>query len=438
MDRIGRLSQAARMDAPAPKPQMTERGGGGVRGGGVGTTELVVMIAGLLALNALAIDVMLPALDDIAAALGLIADPAAASDNRQQLIIYAYIAGFGAPQIVYGPISDRFGRRGVLLVSLAFYTLVGATCMFARDFTMLLVLRFLQGIAASGVRVVAVSVVRDLFAGRGMARVMSLVMTIFMVVPILAPAIGQLVLLTSTWEWTFGILAVGGAFMFAWVWLRLPETLPEARRGALSWAGSFAAYASVFRDRTARGYMLASGVIFGALFAFIGAAEQIFTEVFGLEETFVLWFAGIALTLSAANFTNSRLVERFGMRRLSHAALVGFNLLSLALLVAMQVGGERLALFFPLFALIFACFGLIGSNFNALAMEPLGHIAGTASAAYGFATTTISSLIGYLIGSRYDGSVSPVVLGFFALGMVSLLIVRLTERSARRSLREAE
>ena len=261
-----------------------------------------------------------------------------------------------------------------------------------------------------------------------MAKIMSLVMTVFMVVPILAPSIGQLILFVAPWEWTFGVLSVAGLLLLGWCFIRLPETLPEANRQPLSLRSSASAYTQVLKSRVTFGYMAASGLIFGSLFAFIGAAEQIFTEVFRQEETFALWFAGIAMTLSAANFTNSRLVERFGMRRLSHGALVGFLCLSTLLVVALQVFGEHLALFFPLFALIFACFGLIGSNFNALAMEPLGKIAGTASAAYGFATTTLSSLVGWVIGSRYDGSAIPVITGFAVLGALSLAAVAITEK----------
>lgn len=395
---------------------------------GVGTGELVVMVAFLMALNALAIDVMLPALGEIAVAMNVVAQDAARSSNKQQLVIYAYVAGFGVPQLIFGPISDRFGRKPVLSFCLIAYSIVGAICMFAGSFTMLLAARFFQGVAASGVRVVAVSIVRDMFAGRGMARIMSLVMTIFMVVPILAPSIGQLVLFTGHWEWTFGVLVVAGIACFFWIQARLPESLPEERRRPLDWASSFAAYAEVFRNRSARGYMLAGGMIFGSLFAFIGSAEQIFTEVFGQERTFVLWFAGIAVTMSCANLTNSRLVERFGMRRMSHFALFGFIGFATLLLIVMRVFGEQLYLFFPLFALVFACFGFIGSNFNALAMEPLGHVAGSASAAFGFATTTLASLIGYTIGSQYDGSVIPVVTGFVVLGLSTLSIVAITER----------
>ncbi|MEL6782232.1 MAG: multidrug effflux MFS transporter [Pseudomonadota bacterium] len=389
---------------------------------GLTTPWFVVTIAALMALNALAIDVMLPALDDISDAMGV------AAGNDQQLVIYVYILGFGAPQIVFGPLSDRFGRRPILFISLLGYAAAGAVCAAAPTFSTLLAARFLQGVFASGCRVVAVSVVRDVFAGRQMARIMSLVMTLFMVVPILAPAIGQLILFTGPWRWIFAVLTIAGLGLLAWCALNLKETLPEAARQPLNVRASVLAYSEVLRNRVTAGYMIGSGVIFGSLFAFIGAAEQIITEVFGKEESFVLWFAGIAVALSAANFLNSTLVERIGMRRLSHFAVFGFTILSLALWAALTVFGERFEIFYPMFALIFACFGLVGSNFNALAMEPLGRIAGTASAAYGFATTTVSSLIGWLIGSRYDGSAIPVIWGFFVLGVICLIVVLITEQ----------
>lgn len=386
------------------------------------TAEFVVMIAGLMALNALAIDIMLPALDDIAATYAL------ADQNDQQLVIYAYIFGFGAPQLIWGPLSDRYGRRSVLFVALGGYALAGIGCVFAGSFSQLLALRFVQGIFASGSRVIAVSIVRDRFVGRGMARIMSLVMTIFMVVPIMAPGIGQLVLFVAPWQWTFGVLSIFGAVMLVWAYVRLPETLTRDARRPLSLRSSVSAYASVFRTRTTTGYIIASGVIFGALFAFVGSAEQVFTDVYGKEESFVLWFALVAMGLSLANFMNSRLVERYGMRRLSQFALCTFILTAVLLLILLHIFGERFAIFFPLFAIMFACFGLIGSNYNALAMEPLGDIAGTGSAASGFATTTFSSLLGWIIGSQYDGTSIPLITGFAVLGMLSLIVVAITER----------
>ncbi|MEM1149820.1 MAG: multidrug effflux MFS transporter [Pseudomonadota bacterium] len=388
----------------------------------MGTGEFVAMIAGLMALNALAIDVMLPALDDIAAALGV------ANANDQQLVIYAYIAGFGVPQLVWGPMTDRYGRRAIIFLGLIGYAITGLACMVAPSFGVLLAMRFCQGVFASACRVVAVSIVRDIFAGRGMARVMSLVMTIFMVVPILAPSIGQAILFVAPWEWTFGVLTLVALIILVWAWVRLPETLPEARRRPFNPGQTISNYRDVFRDPDTLGYMLASGVIFGSLFAFIGSSEQVMTEVFALGDSFVLWFAAVAGVLSIANFTNSRLVERVGMRRMSQGSLIAFIALGLILLVLMNTVGQEFALFFPLFALMFGCFGMIGSNFNAMAMESQGKIAGTASAAYGFFTTTLSSMIGWLIGRQYDGTVFPLIIGFVVLGLVCLAIVAFVEK----------
>jgi len=281
--------------------------------------ELVVMVASMMALNALAIDVMLPALGAIAR------DFAVAEPNDQQLVVVAYILGFGVPQLAWGPLSDRFGRRPVLFASLIGYTLTGLATVWAGSFAALLALRFGQGVFAAGCRVISVAVVRDLYAGRGMARIMSLVMTVFMVVPITAPALGQAVLLFAPWEAIFAVLAAAGFAMLAWTFLRLPETRAPADRGPLARREIAAAYALVVKTRTTFGYMLASGVIFGALFAFISTSEQIFREVFHQGENFVFWFGGIAMALSGANLLNARLVRRHGMRRLSHGALVGFT-----------------------------------------------------------------------------------------------------------------
>lgn len=392
-----------------------------------GRRELVVMIAGLMALNAFGIDIMLPALNQIAHAVGLTA-PGMESDNRQQMIIFSYVLGFGAPQIIWGPISDRFGRRGPLFVALVGYIITALACIVMRDFHALLAMRFAQGVFASGGRLVAVSIVRDLFAGRQMARFMSLVMTIFMVVPILAPGIGQIVLFIAPWEAIFFVLAVFGAIMLVWTWMRLPETLPESARQPLSMGAALAAYGEIVKSRVTFGYMCASGIIFGALFSFIASSEQIFREVFGQTETFAFWFAGIAGTLACANFLNSRIVEKVGMRRISQVALFLFTIGAAVLSLLTFVFGDHLYIFFPVFALCFGCFGLMGSNFSALAMEPLGKIAGTASAAYGFATTTVASLIGMAISSQYNGSTIPITIGFVCLGLASLVIILITER----------
>lgn len=381
-----------------------------------------MLVASLMALNALAIDMMLPAMATIAADLG------AHDSNDQQLIVVVYVLGFGIPHLVWGPLADRYGRRPVLFVSLIGYIAAACASAASQSFEQLLVARFVHGMFAAGGRVVAVAIVRDLYAGRGMARILSLVMTVFMVVPILAPMLGKAVLLLAPWRWIFAVLALAAAALLSWTALRLGETLPTEARRPFTLRSTFGSYLAVVRTRVTFGYMMASGVAFGALFSFIAASEQIFREVFGQGDNFVLWFAAIALALSAANFMNSRLVERFGMRRLSHLALVGFVLSSSLLATLMHVFGDVLWIFFPLFAVVFAFFGLIGANFNALAMHPLGDIAGTASAAFGFVTTSLSGVLGGLIGGAYDGTTGPLLWGFVALGLVSLMVVALTER----------
>jgi len=394
---------------------------------GLRKAELVAIVAGLMTLNAMAIDIMLPALSQIAAATGLTAN-GEANDNRQQLIIFAYVLGFGAPQLIWGPVTDRFGRRAPLFIGLAGYIAASLLCVLMRDFWALLAARFLQGLFSSGARTVASAVVRDLFAGRAMASFMSLVMTIFMIVPIIAPGLGQLILTFAPWEAIFVWLAVWGGLMLAWTWLRLPETLPVPARRPIDLASVTQAYLAVIRTPISLGYMAASGFIFGAMFAFIASSEQVFRQVFAKGESFALWFAGIAGMLALANFMNSRIVERIGMRRISHWALIVFTAISTGLAVFASAFGESFWVFFPLFAVAFGCFGLMGANFSALALEPLGRIAGTASAAYGFASTLVSSLLGMAIGARFDGTTVPLMAGFALLGAASLVIVLITEK----------
>ena len=389
----------------------------------ISTPEFVAMTAYLMALNALAIDVMLPAMSEIGRALN------APTENDAQLIVVIYMLGFGTSQLLWGPITDRFGRKGVLNLVLIGYVLASLGCTLAHNFETLLIWRFMLGVAAGGTRVIAVSVVRDLYVGRGMARIMSLVMTVFMVVPILAPLIGQTVLnFFHIWQSTFGILAIGGAIMLVWSHLRMPETRPPEKRTSIAPKAIFEAYATVFKTRLALGYMLASGVIFGALFAFISSSEQIFNDIFQTPETFVFWFAGIAAAMSVANFTNSRIVEKFGQRVISHAAMIGFTFFSVVLLIVTHVFGPNLYVFMFFFTLVFMNFGFMGPNFNSMAMEPLGRIAGTASALLGFASTTMAASIGGFIARQYDGTLIPVLMGYVGLGVVSLIIVFVTEK----------
>jgi len=384
--------------------------------------EFVGMMAALLALNALAIDTMLPALGQITETYNLV------DKNDQQLVIFSYVLGFGFPMLFFGPLSDRFGRKGLLQMCLLGFTVCGLLCMFASSFEMLLVLRFIHGVFSAGVRVIAGAIIRDLTAGRTMARIMSLVLTVFMIVPILAPAIGTAVMIFAHWTWTFGVLAIAGFMTFLWTQFRLPPTLPADMRQPLNMKHIGTSYMAVLKTRVCFGYMFASGIVFGALFAFIAASEQVFDEVFGVGDKFWIWFAVIASGLAVANLLNAKIVEQVGQRRISHTVLLCFIVFSVANVVAMHLMDQNFAIFITLFTLTFACFGMMGANFSSLAMEPLGKIAGTASAAYGFVTSTLAAWIGLVIARQFDGSVIPILMGFVVLGIVSLLIVMWTEK----------
>lgn len=386
------------------------------------TPELVAMVALFMALNAMGIDIMLPALPQIAHDFGV------RDSNDRQLVIIVYMLSFGVAQVFYGPLSDSYGRRPVMLWSTALYLLATLACVAAPSFTTFLIARAVQGAAAAAARIIAVAVVRDLMSGREMARVMSLSMMVFMIIPIVAPSIGQLVLLVAPWRWMFVFLALMALVVIAWTWFRLPETRPRELRTPLRLGSALMSYVAIARDRQALGYAIASAFLFGALMAYISSSQQIFAEHYAMGAMFPVAFASVAVTLSLAAFLNSRLVIRLGMQRIGHTALVGFTLLSAVHGLILLAGPEPLWLFLAILMLSMLLFGMIGSNFNAIVMEPLGGRAGAGAAFYGFFTTFGSALIGGFIARQYDGTPAPFILGSAAVGAIALLAVFVTER----------
>lgn len=388
----------------------------------ISQVEFVFMAALLMASNAMAIDIMLPAMADIGAAFSL------ATENDRQLVIIAYMLGFGVSQLFYGPLTDRFGRRRVLFVSLGCYVVTSIACAVSQSFEWLIIARIAQGTAAGGSRVIAVSVARDLYSGRRMAKVMSLVMIVFMVAPIAAPSIGQLLLFFTDWKGIFWALVLFGAGMFVWVLLRLPETLPPEKRRSLNPPSILRNYWEVLATREAAGYMAASGMLFASLMSYISSSEQLYHEVYGTGAMFPLWFAGAAAAMSVSNIINSRLVERFGMRRMSHGALLMFVAANgVHALFAIQ-GDVSFELFYGLVLVSFFAMGFQGPNYNAIAMEPLGHIAGSGAALIGFASSFVAASIGGLIARQFDGTTAPIFAGNFAVAFIALLIILWTER----------
>lgn len=390
----------------------------------LGYVEFVAMIALLMALNAAAIDVYVPALQDIGTALGV------ADENRRQFVITAYVIGFGGAQIIYGPLSDRFGRRKILFAGLGIYLAGAVAAVFVPTFEALLLTRLIQGIGAAATRVIATSVVRDRFSGARMASVMSLVMMVFMVMPVLAPNLGSIVLAFGTWRELSGFMVLVGMIALVWTWARLPETLDPANRRALRLKPVAEAFGIVLTNRIAFCYTLAMASFFGALFAFIGQAEQIYTGIYGIGAHFTVYFSLVALFMAASSFANSRLVARFGIRRLSHGALLGFiAVAALHLALAISYGGATpFPLFLTLFILMMCCFGFVPTNFNAMAMEPLGRVAGVASSVIGAAQTLGGGLLGATVGYLYDGTLIPLLAGFMGLASVSLICVLIAEK----------
>lgn len=391
---------------------------------GMGKVEFIALMALLMALNALAIDIMLPGLQDIGKSLGVV------DENHSQYVISAYLIGFAVSQLFYGPLSDRFGRRIPMFVGFGIYIVAAFAALLVPSFTALLVLRFVQGIGSAAMRVITISIVRDVFGGRAMGEVMSLIMMVFMIVPILAPGTGQVIMLFGNWHLIFVFMGVIAMAIVTWFYLRLPETLAPEDVRPFTVASILDGFRIVLTNRIALFYTLSSTFIFGALFGFINSAQQIYVGIYELGAWFPVAFAAVAAFMSSASFINARLVGRYGMRILSHGALIGFltvNTLWLVLEV-LWAGHLPFPLFLGLFALAMFQFGWIGSNFNSLAMEPLGHVAGTASSVLGFMGTAGGTVIGAVIGQAFNGTALPMVIGFFTVSVIGLFFVLIAEK----------
>lgn len=384
--------------------------------------ELIALAAALMAINALAIDIMLPALPEIGNALGV------TEENHRQYIVSAYFGGMAAALLFYGPFSDRYGRRIPLLAGLSIYVIASFAAAFAPTFEWLLALRFVQGVGAASTRVIAVSIVRDRFGGRAMAEVMSLIFMTFMIVPVIAPNLGQLILLFADWHVIFLAMAILACAIVAWTFVRLPESLHPEDRRPIDIGSIFRGFGIVLSNRLSVGYTLASTILFAALFGFINSAQQIYVGIYGLGTLFPVVFAAVAGLMAISSYLNSRLVARFGMRRMSHSALVGFLIISAIWFGWSLTGPLPFAAYIVLFSLAMFQFGWIGSNFNAIAMEPLGHIAGTASSVQGFIQTLGGGLIGALIGQAFDGTTRPLAAGFFGVAVAGLILVLIAEK----------
>ena len=391
--------------------------------------EFIALVALTTSLVAMSIDTMLPALGSMASELG------ARHENDRQLILSVFFAGMSLGQLLYGPLSDSTGRKPALYFGIGLFMLGGLVCALTQSFTWLLIGRGLSGFGAAGPRIVSVALVRDAHAGRSMARVMSFVSTVFILVPVLAPSVGQAVLAVASWRAIFVGLVVVSALNVLWVGLRQPETLPARLRVRFSLRNIAQGCAETFRNRITLGYTLGSGFIFGGFIGYLSMSQQVFQEQYGLGRLFPVVFGLLASAIGLASFVNGKLVMRLGMRRLSRFALL-FNcgLCISALLGSLAFAGHPPLPAFVCYMLVcFFCNGLLFGNFSARAMEPMGHIAGVAAAVNGSVASLVGLVLGSLFGRSYDGTVLPIVAGFTTSALLALAATEIAER--RRSTR---
>ena len=389
--------------------------------------EFIALMAVMTSIIAFSIDAMLPALPQIAADLGV------ADVNNRQLVVIVLFVGLALAQIAYGPISDTMGRKPAAYIGFTIFIIGSLLCIFAGTFEVMLIGRFLQGVGAAGPRIVSLALVRDLYSGRAMARIMSMVMGIFIIVPVVAPSVGQVLLLVGDWRLIFVALLAEGIIGLAWFAWRQPETLRADRRAPFSLRRILGAFAEAFSHPVTLGYTVAAGLVFGAFVGYLASTQQVLGELYGLGAQFPIYFGANALAFGAASMLNARLVMKLGMRRLAGSGLAATSALSVVFFIVTLLldGHPPLWTLMGYLLLTFFFVGVLFGNFNALAMEPMGHIAGVAAAVIGSLATIISSVLGWALGQAYDGTVRPMIAGFAVLTILAGLSMILAERYRR-------
>lgn len=380
------------------------------------------MLAFTQALQAAAIDSMLPALGAISDDFGI------ADGNHRQYVVTLFLLFSGIGSLLPGVLADRFGRRPVLLCYLAGYIACSAMAALAQSFATLLAARAAMGLTSAGMMVLPQTIVRDRFSGDRMARMQSTMMMVFMIVPMAAPSAGQAVLLVAGWRWIFGIMGILALVMVAWIWRALPETLDPAHRQSLAPGAVLRTMLVILTTRSTFGYVVGVAVTSGSLFAFVASAQQLLGEHFGAGAKFPLLFAMIALAMSATNFVNSRIVERFGVRKVSHAAILAWIAVAAVHLWLAARGGETIWQFLPLTVLSMCLSAFTTANFSAIALQPFARNAGAAASAQAFVRSVGSAAISTLIGQAYDGTARPLETGFVVCGVVTLGLILVSER----------
>lgn len=379
--------------------------------------SLVVLMAMMMSMAALSIDMMLPALLDIAAEYQL------ENKNQSQWVVTAVFIGMAVGQLFYGPVSDRFGRKGPIALGYLLFCSGALLCFLAPSFELLIAGRLIQGMGAAAPRVLTVAIVRDKLQGEAMAKVMSVIFSVFILIPIFAPSLGQVVMHLAGWRWIFGVLFCAGAIVALWFSFGLEETLDKAKRRPLSLASIGEGFRFFFTQPQAVSYTVLSGLIFGVFMAYLNSASIIYIKLYEMGAMFGVLFAVAACSVGAASLVNGQLVTKLGMRPLVRGALIAVISLSALFLIVLLLLAELppLWLLMGYMVLVFFSVGILFGNLNSLAMEPLGALAGLGSAIVASLSTLIAIPIGALIGANITTNVTPLVLGFLLCGSAGLL-----------------
>ena len=388
--------------------------------------EFVALMASLMSIVALTIDALLPALPEIGTSLG------ATSSSQNQLLITMIFLGIGFGQLIFGPISDSFGRKPIVYVGFIVFIIASIICVTTETYEMMLFGRILQGIGLSSPRSLSTSMVRDEFSGDYMAKILSFVVMFFILVPVIAPMFGQFLINLFNWQAIFYFNLIFGLIIMIWFWLRQPETLPKEKRIKFSSHLFVNGAKEFFKYKESVAFTLVSGFITGSFMVYLSTSQQIFQEQYDLAEMFPYIFASLAISIGFATFLNSQLVERFGMMKIAYYSTLAYAFISVLYVVLFSSGqNPSIYTLISFLALQFFAVGFLFGNLRALAMQPIGHIAGIGAAINGFLSTVLAVPIAHYIGTFVKTSVLPLFIGFSLFGILSILVFVVLKRKTR-------
>ena len=392
----------------------------------MGEKEFIALMATLMTMVAFAIDTVLPGLSHIATDMNVL------NSNKRQYVVIVVFIGINIGTFFFGPLSDAIGRKAPILIGGIVFIFGGFIASMTHDFEVLLLARFLQGLGISAMQVISIAIIRDKYKGDNMARIMSFTMTVFIAAPCVAPLIGQMIVSHGHWRWIFVFLIMVGLLGIGWFWTRQTETLPPSKRIPLRVKTFVSGVHEVITHRTTLPYAITSGFLFGSFLSYLVSSQQIFQDIYHVGDMFPLYFALLALAFGGATFINGKLVVKLGMRTLCHRGLISIWCISFVLLCTVYITQTTILplwIFVSALCLYFFCEGLSFGNVNAIAMEPMGHIAGIATSIIAFIRGGVGVITAYVIGGHFDGTTLPLFMGLLICPTLGIALVMYSNKS---------